>query len=158
MQVDLHYHPEVGIEAVFGLGVTEGSHPWADLLWGQDLEPEVLVQGSIPGDVPEGRECERRESFSDGPFLRLVDQRSAHPLTLMIRLHTDLLDVAGVIDHVNQDVADGLTGLVDGYPGATVTCVAAQDFYRRRLVVSNLAEPELSIALTSRPLNVPKFG
>jgi hypothetical protein len=60
------------------------------------------------------------------------------------------------IDLVHEEVADGLIVVADRHPGPAVGRIAMQNFDRRRLMVSDLVQPTLPIALPGVPFDLPK--
>jgi hypothetical protein len=94
--------------------------------------------------------------LADAQTFDLFDPRPAAPSTLVMGCDAHLLDVAGAVDQVDQEVAEGLFGLVDGHPGPAIACVAVENFDRGWLVVGDLVQSVVPVSLPRDPLDLSK--
>lgn len=98
----------------------------ADFCLRENSETEVLIEGAVPRDVYESGEGQRLEALRDGPRLSLLDQSASNPLTLVTGINTYLLDVAYVVNEIDQDVTERMIGIIDGDPRSGVIGVTGE--------------------------------
>jgi hypothetical protein len=75
---------------------------------------------------------------------------------LVARVTAHLLDVGVAVDHIDEHVADGRAGIVDGYPGPTIGRVAGEHLLGGGLVVGHVRQAHRAEALACRPLDPAK--
>ncbi len=77
---------------------------------GKDPKAEMLVEEPVPGNVAERDQRECSHALAGGPAGRPLDRRRpTQPPALMVRGHADLFDMGRVVNHIDQDVANGRT-------------------------------------------------
>ena len=72
------------------LDLPDPAEPRTDLVGAEDTEPEVLVEGTVPGHVGEGGQRDRGMAVGDGPPASLVQESPSHSPALALGHDTDL--------------------------------------------------------------------
>src|SRR4029453_16475299 len=113
-----HAHPRGRGETVGGLVVSNGPQPGTDFAFDEVSEPQVSIQGRVPGDVSERRERDARQPRVRPPDAHPLDKRPADADALMIGPNTDLLDVRTPVYDVREHIPDGRICGIGGHPKA----------------------------------------
>ena len=108
------------------------------------LKPSRSYSGRFHGTSANVVRVSADTPWSWPQIAALVDQRPAETVTLVLGVHAELLDVHGVVDPVDDHVADRLVVLVDRDPPATVRGDALQLGGRGGLVLRDLRHADLA--------------
>src|SRR5664280_2284311 len=99
------------------LHLSNGAEFGADLLLGKDPEAEALVMRSVPRNLGEGRQGDRRPTGCGSPHSHAVEQCASNALALMIG--TDVQELNVRPDHQGQGVGRALLDRVRVWATAT---------------------------------------
>lgn len=139
------------------LHLSNGAEFGADLLPGKDPEAEVLVKRSVPRNLGEGRQGDRRPTGLDSPHSGAVEQCVSDALALTIGTDAHLLDVSVPIDFVDKDVAHRLIRGVDGNPTPPLGRVLRQLIDRSWLAIRDGVQAHRSELLCGQLFDLLKF-
>src|ERR1700682_6079499 len=104
----------------------------------------MAIQGCVPGDIPDRRERDGRQSEACCPGGDAIEQSAADTGTLMIRLNAHLFDVCAAVDDVDEHVADRHIQAVDCDPRSAVFRVVGEHLDGYWLVIRDLRQTNIA--------------
>jgi hypothetical protein len=122
----VHGYPRPTVEAASRFLVPDTAEAGAQLVGGEDMEPQQPVVRRVPGH---GGECGERQSGQpvlSTPAGRGVNERCSDSATSVAWMDRYLLDVRVAVNDAHQEVPDRPVGLVSCDPGPSVLLVSHQ--------------------------------
>ena len=138
------------------LHLSNGAEFGADLTLGKDPEAEALVMRSVPRNLGEGRQGDRRPTGFGSPHSHAVEQCASNALALMIGTDVQLLDVGVPIDFVHKDEAHRLIRGIDCNPTPPLGRVLRQLVDRSWLIIRDGVQAHRSELLSGQPFDLLK--